>query len=145
MVAQTGCDGVMIGRAAPANPWVFRQIAQYTATGSYERPTVVDRYRLIRQYFQMLLEEAEASQALPRDARMGETAGKMKQFASWFTHGVPGGAKLRASIYQARTGTEVLGQVDGFFAAQSRSAEQFVPETDLDHDPLFPESSLVCD
>src|SRR3984885_7895064 len=39
MVAQTGCDGVMIGRAAPANPWIFRQIAQYTATGSYERAT----------------------------------------------------------------------------------------------------------
>ena len=36
MVAQTGCDGVMIGRAAPSNPWIFRQIAQYTSTGSYE-------------------------------------------------------------------------------------------------------------
>ena len=34
MVAETGCDAVMIGRAAPANPWIFRQIAQYTATGS---------------------------------------------------------------------------------------------------------------
>ena len=34
MVARTGCDAVMIGRAAPANPWIFRQIAQYTATGS---------------------------------------------------------------------------------------------------------------
>jgi len=34
----TGCDAVMIGRAAPANPWIFRQIAQYTATGVYERP-----------------------------------------------------------------------------------------------------------
>ncbi len=43
MVAQTGCDAVMIGRAAPANPWIFRQIAQYTATGSYERPTLDDR------------------------------------------------------------------------------------------------------
>ena len=38
---------------------------------------------------------------------MGETAGKMKQFATWFTHGVPGGAKLRAAIYQARTGAAV--------------------------------------
>ena len=40
MVARTGCDAVMIGRAAAANPWIFRQIAQYTATGSYDRPTV---------------------------------------------------------------------------------------------------------
>src|SRR6266567_4526527 len=118
MVAQTGCDAVMIGRAAPSNPWIFRQIAQYTATGSYDRPTIEDRYRMIRAYFQMLLQESEASQELPRDARMGETAGKMKQFATWFTHGVPGGAKLRASIYQAKTGAAVLEQVDTFFTRE---------------------------
>src|SRR5664279_3194780 len=88
MVAHTGCDAVMIGRAAPTNPWIFRQIAQYTTTGSYERPTVEDRYRMIRAYFQMLLDEAEATKDLPRAARLGETAGKMKQFATWFTHGV---------------------------------------------------------
>ena len=74
MVALTGCDAVMIGRAAPANPWIFRQIAQYTATGSYDRPTVEDRYRMIRAYFQMLLDEAEATKDLPRDARMGPPA-----------------------------------------------------------------------
>ncbi len=72
MVAETGCDAVMIGRAAPANPWIFRQIAQYTATGSYERPTIEDRYRMIRAYFEMLLAEAEATKDLPRDARMGD-------------------------------------------------------------------------
>jgi len=38
MVAETGCDAVMIGRAAPANPWIFRQIAQYTATGLMTGP-----------------------------------------------------------------------------------------------------------
>ena len=38
MVAKTGCDAVMIGRAAPANPWIFRQIAQYTATGTTNSP-----------------------------------------------------------------------------------------------------------
>jgi nifR3 family TIM-barrel protein len=118
MVAQTGCDAVMIGRAAPANPWIFRQIAQYTATGSYQQPSVLDRYRMIRAYFQMLLDEQEACKDLPRDARIGETAGKMKQFASWFTHGIPGGAKLRASIYQAKTGMAVLEQVDAFFTTQ---------------------------
>jgi nifR3 family TIM-barrel protein len=144
MVAQTRCDAVMIGRAAPSNPWIFRQIAQYTATGSYELPSVDDRYRMIRTYFQMLLEEAEASQALPRDARMGETAGKMKQFASWFTHGVPGGAKLRAAIYQARTGADVLAQVDAFFTAQIATGDSgSTPE--VEDGPAFPEAALVCD
>ena len=148
MVAQTGCDAVMIGRAAPANPWIFRQIAQYTATGSYDQPTVDDRYRMIRAYFQMLLAEQEATKDLPRDARIGETAGKMKQFATWFTHGVPGGAKLRAAIYHARTGADVLAQVELFFAARSASGADQAQDPALEpQDSLqaFPEVALVCD
>jgi tRNA-dihydrouridine synthase len=144
MVAQTGCDAVMIGRAAPANPWIFRQIAQYTATGSYEQPTFADRYRMIRAYFQMLLDEAEATKDLPRAARLGETSGKMKQFATWFTHGVAGGAKLRAAIYHSKTGAEVLAQVDTFFAAQLAVGEPVAePEDALSAG--FLEETQVCD
>jgi tRNA-dihydrouridine synthase B len=108
MVAETGCDGVMIGRAAPANPWIFRQIAQYTAYGSYDQPAPTDRYRMIRDYFLMLMEEDQPA----------AISGRMKQFASWFTHGVPGGAILRKSIYEARSGAAVLAAVDAFFTAQ---------------------------
>jgi nifR3 family TIM-barrel protein len=144
MVAQTGCDGVMIGRAAPANPWIFRQIAQYTATGSYDRPTLDDRYRMIRAYFQMLLDEAEASKALPRAARIGETAGRMKQFATWFTHGVPGGAKLRGAIYQQRTGADVLAQVDAFFANRSAREADCGAEPE-EAEQAFPEGEFLYD
>ncbi|HEX3435271.1 MAG TPA: tRNA dihydrouridine synthase DusB [Pseudacidobacterium sp.] len=104
LVAKTNCDAVMIGRAAPANPWIFRQIAQYTATGRYDEPTDLDRYRMIRTYFEMLLNEGNP-----------EAQGKMKQFASWFTHGVPGGASLRKSIYESKTGEAVLDSVERFF------------------------------
>jgi tRNA-dihydrouridine synthase B len=104
LVAKTNCDAVMIGRAAPANPWIFRQIAQYTATGHYDEPTDLDRYRMIRTYFQMLLDEGNP-----------EAQGKMKQFASWFTHGVPGGAALRKSIYESKTGETVIAAVERFF------------------------------
>jgi tRNA-dihydrouridine synthase B len=113
MVAETGCDAVMIGRAAPANPWIFRQIAQYTAFGCYDQPTPMDRYRMIRDYFVMLMEETEEPAAI---------SGRMKQFASWFTHGVPGGAILRKSIYEAKSGAAVLLAVDAFFAAQPEPA-----------------------
>jgi tRNA-dihydrouridine synthase B len=109
MIAETSCDAVMIGRAAPANPWIFRQIAQYTAFGMYEQPTEMDRYRMIRTYFVMLIEEGHA-----------EASGKMKQFASWFTHGVPGGAALRKTIYEARNGAQVLAAVDAFFARETQ-------------------------
>ena len=148
MVAETGCDAVMIGRAAPANPWIFRQIAQYTATGSYQRPTVEDRYRMIRAYFEMLLAEEEATKDLPRDARLGDPAGKMKQFATWFTHGVPGGAKLRAAIYQARTGTGVLEEVERFFALRLAAGGSFEPDTPSEAEETpqsFAETALVCD
>jgi tRNA-dihydrouridine synthase B len=107
MVAQTGCDAVMIGRMAPANPWIFRQIAQFTETGTYAEPAEADRYAMIRTYFQMLIEE-----------ELPGMEGKMKQFASWFTHGVPGGAALRKAIYEARNGTEILGSVEQFFEAR---------------------------
>ncbi|MGA7858144.1 MAG: tRNA dihydrouridine synthase DusB [Terracidiphilus sp.] len=140
MVAQTGCDAVMIGRAAPANPWVFRQIAQYTATGAYDRPTVDDRHRMIRAYFQMLLIEAAATTDFTSDP-----SGKMKQFATWFTHGVPGGAKLRAAIYQARTGAAVLAEVDRFFASLETGNAIELLALNSGDEPAFPEASLVCD
>jgi tRNA-dihydrouridine synthase B len=147
MVAETGCDAVMIGRAAPANPWIFRQIAQYTATGDYERPTVEGRYRMIRAYFEMLLAEAEATKDLPRDARMGDPVGKMKQFATWFTHGVPGGAKLRAAIYHAPSGIEVLSEVERFFVPRIEAGESFEPEPGIESGDAqtLPDTTLVCD
>jgi nifR3 family TIM-barrel protein len=146
MVAETGCDAVMIGRAAPANPWIFRQIAQYTATGRYERPTNEDRYRMIRAYFEMLLREEEATRGLPRDGRLGDPSGKMKQFATWFTHGVAGGAKLRAAIYQARTGVDVLGEVERFFAARADAKLEAADKTaDTADSTLFEHGALICD
>lgn len=105
MVAQTGCDGVMIGRTAASNPWIFRQIRQFADTGRYDRPNEADRYQMIRTYFQMLVEE-----------QMHGTAGKMKQFVAWFTHGVPGGGALRKAVYSAQDGPEILASVDRFFA-----------------------------
>ncbi|HXE92126.1 MAG TPA: tRNA dihydrouridine synthase DusB [Terriglobales bacterium] len=104
MVARTGCDGVMIGRMAASNPWIFRQIAQYTATGAYDHPTDADRYQMIRTYFRMLIDE-----------QMPGAEGKMKQFVSWFTHGVAGGAALRKAVYESRTEQQILERVEAFF------------------------------
>ena len=104
MVAQTNCDAVMIGRAASSNPWIFRQIRQYSDTGGYDQPTEADRYQMIRTYFRMLIEE---------DGR--GSPGKMKQFVAWFTHGVSNGSALRQAVYKAQEGTEILASVEQFF------------------------------
>jgi tRNA-dihydrouridine synthase B len=112
MVTQTGCDAVMIGRTAPSNPWIFRQIEQYCASRNYDEPSEADRYRMIRTYFQMLIEE-----------ELPDAVGKMKQFASWFTHGVPGGAGLRKEIYEAKSAPEILTRVEAFFEARLGAEE----------------------
>ncbi|MGB6691312.1 MAG: tRNA-dihydrouridine synthase [Terracidiphilus sp.] len=160
MIAETGCDAVMIGRAAPANPWIFRQIAQFTAAGAYDLPTVEDRYRMIRTYFAMLLDEAaigvptdtfssvgrESGVPTDRSSSVGpESAGKMKQFASWFTHGVPGGAKLRSAIYHAKTGGEVLARVDEFFIAQLQGGMEMSAQIEDAEAQQYPDAALVCD
>lgn len=104
MVAQTGCDGVMIGRTAASNPWIFRQIRQHAETGRYDQPTEADRYQMIRTYFKMLVDETQHG-----------SAGKMKQFVAWFTHGVPNGSALRRACYDAHTGPAILDSVERFF------------------------------
>ena len=107
MVRETGCDAVMVGRAASSNPWIFRQIQQYLGTGTYDEPAQSDRYDMMRHYYRMLMERGEK-----------DTVGKMKQFATYFTHGVRHGAKLRASIYHAHEPEAILGLVDEFFEAE---------------------------
>ena len=104
MVDQTGCDAVMIGRTASSNPWIFRQIQQYLTTGTYEHPTERQRYDIMRTYYTMLTDRAAP-----------DAVGKMKQFATYFTHGVRNGSKLRVEIYKATEAAQILDQVDAFF------------------------------
>jgi nifR3 family TIM-barrel protein len=124
MVAQTGCDGVMIGRTAASNPWIFRQIRQHAESGRYDQPTEADRYQMIRTYFKMLVDET-----------MHGSPGKMKQFVAWFTHGIPGGNALRRACYDAHTGPAILDSVERFFEELlSGNAAEHVPvaKTEMD-------------
>ncbi len=81
---------------------------------------------MIRTYFQMLVDEIaleEAARAahiiasgqIAREQRNRDAVGKMKQFAAWFTHGVPNGAHLRKAIFEAKSGAAVLAEVERFF------------------------------
>lgn len=109
MLQETGCDGVMIGRAAATNPWIFLQLQQYAASGRYDTPSEDDRHRLLSGYYRQICA-----------ANLPDGIGKMKQFACWFTHGVGNGSELRRIVHAARTPSEVVEKVESFF--ESRTA-----------------------
>ena len=97
----------VIGDAVVAVKMIFRQIQQYLATGRYDEATHEDRYQMMRTYYSMLVER-----------QVEDSVGKMKQFATYFTHGVRGGAQLRAAIYHEHESAAILNLVDSFFHSE---------------------------
>ena len=126
MVEHTGCDAVMIGRAASYNPWIFRQIQEYLQTGSYFTPSEAERYDLMSGYYKLLIDAAEP-----------DCVGKMKQFATYFTHGVRNGSKLRVAIYGKKDPAEISAAVDEFFTRELHTPSR----EDIRPDAEFPEET----
>ena len=102
---ETGCDGILIGRGAMANPWVFRQIEDALAGREPFRPTLEDKRAVLVEYFELLRAD------MPELAAVG----RMKQLAGQFTRGLPGGARFRQVIYHSHTVTEVLERIGEYF------------------------------
>ncbi len=112
MYRETGCDAVMIGRTASSNPWIFRQIEEYVRSGSYKVQADHERYDMMKTYYLMLENHGGP-----------DAVGKMKQFATYFTHGVRNGSKLRVDIYRAQEVKQILDIVDAFFCEPMQRAE----------------------
>jgi nifR3 family TIM-barrel protein len=92
MMEQTGCDAVMIGRAAQGNPWIFRKISEYLATGKeLSEPDMAERSALILRHLDMLL-EYKGEYVGPRE---------MRKHATWYTKGLLHGAHLRELFNKA--------------------------------------------
>ena len=101
MLEQTGCDGVMIGRGAQGNPWIFREILEYERTGKApKRPGIEERKQMILRHANLLLEYK------------GDYLGirEMRKHVSWYTSGLANSAKLRNRINAVET-MEELEQV----------------------------------
>ncbi len=117
---ETNCDGVLIGRGAMANPWIFRQIEDAIAGREPFQPTLEDKRNLLLEYFEMLRED------MPELAAIG----RMKQLAGQFTRGLVGGARFRTSVYHSHSVTEVLGRIEEYFAAIATGREYMGEEGD---------------
>ncbi len=101
----TGCDGVMIGRAAVKNPWVFRQIAALRSGVVAREPTIEERRDLILYHFSMLREKEEERFALH----------KIRTFTGWYTHGLPNGRNLRQKINGLTSVSQFIDAIEEFF------------------------------
>ena len=97
MVAETGCHGVMIGRAALTNPWIFRQIMEPGLEVSESQ-----RIDLCLAFFRMLMDLLEPREALH----------KMKKIGSWFTKGIPNGVHFRQKLYECHDHEAIFRELE---------------------------------
>src|SRR6266853_5722371 len=107
--SETGCDGVLIGRGAMANPWIFRQIEDTMSGREPFQPTLEDKRAVLLEYFDMLRED------MPQLAAIG----RMKQLAGQFTRGLHGGALFRTAMYHSHSVEEILDRISEYFEAIS--------------------------
>ncbi len=110
MLRQTGCNGVMVGRGATKNPWIFHQIASHLLGTEAPAPTLVDRRDLILSHFRMVAAREEGRFALH----------KLRKFTGWYTYGLPSGKRLRQRIQQLDSVEKFLLAVEEFFERQQR-------------------------
>ncbi len=108
LLRQTGCDGVMIGRGATRNPWIFHQITSHLLGEDAPEPTLMDRRDLILGHFHMVADREANRFALH----------KLRKFTGWYTHGLPNGKRLRQQIQQLDTVEKFLVAVEDFFDRQ---------------------------
>ena len=88
MMSETGCDAVMIGRAAEGNPWIFKEMCARSKGEEYVPPSAGEIKDMILRHAKMLIDTK------------GEYIGsrEMRKHAAWYTQGLPGSSKLRGRL-----------------------------------------------
>jgi tRNA-dihydrouridine synthase B len=108
MLDETGCDGVMIGRACQGNPWLFREAGHYLRTGTHlSPPSPEERKDLIIRHLSAMV------------GLRGETAGvrEMRKHLCWYTRGLRGGAEFRTAANALLTADDVARLLDRYFSS----------------------------
>ena len=105
MLRETGCDGVMIGRGATRDPWIFRKAAARLSGGEIAEPGLAERRRLVLDHFTAVLARESAAHALH----------KLRTFTGVYSHGLPDGLRLRRQIQQLPDAPALLAAVERHF------------------------------
>ena len=102
LVQETGCDGIMVGRAAQGNPWIFKQITHYLDSGEIlPKPTLEDVKNMIVRHAQLQIRYKGEITAMR----------EMRKHVAWYTAGYPHSAKLRAAVNEIETMDELLKMI----------------------------------
>jgi tRNA-dihydrouridine synthase B len=102
---EVGCDGVLIGRGAMQNPWIFRQIQDVAEGREPFKPSLQEKQSVLLEFFGYVSEEMPEIVAL----------GKMKQLAGQFTKGLVGGAQFRQTLYHSHSALEIIDNIEVYF------------------------------
>jgi nifR3 family TIM-barrel protein len=106
---ESGVDGILIGRGAMQNPWIFRQFNDVLHGRAPYQPDLAEKKAVLLEFFEMLQEEMPELVAL----------GKMKQLAGQFTKGLVGGAQFRQTLYHSHSADEILDNITTYFETLS--------------------------
>lgn len=113
MQDETGCDGVMIGRAAQGNPWIFREAKQYLATGAIPpHPTLDERRTIMLRHLHDMVR------------LVGENIGvrEMRKHLCWYTRGLHAGAEFRTRVNLLSGADSVRQEIEHYFALLAQHA-----------------------
>ena len=114
MMSQTGCDGVMIGRGARGNPWIFRQILYYLETGeSLQRPDLEEVVTMILRHSRMQVD------------LKGERPGilQMRKHVGWYTVGYPDSSRIRKKATHVETYQELEELLIGYLEEEKNQVD----------------------
>jgi nifR3 family TIM-barrel protein len=135
---ETKCDGILIGRGAIANPWIFRQIDEANRGLTPYEPTLDDKRELLLEYFDLLRADMPELPAL----------GRMKQLAGHFTKGLLGGSRFRTALYHSHSVAEILHRIDEYFEAVEAGRMYMGEEADAvaeeTPEPVLDSCDVVC-
>ena len=106
MIDYTGCDGIMIGRAAEGNPWIFKRTAHYFKTGEIlPLPTPEEKFEIMKKHMKMLVDFK------------GEFIGirEMRKHIAWYTKGLKDSSELRVKVNKTESYDELLNLISDYF------------------------------
>jgi nifR3 family TIM-barrel protein len=121
---ESGVDGILIGRGAMQNPWIFRQFEDVLAGREPYQPDLEEKKSVLLEFFGMCRDEMPELVAL----------GKMKQLAGQFTKGLVGGAQFRQTLYHSHSAEEILDNITTYFETLSAGRQYGDGHTEADDD-----------